>query len=111
MSAQLAPVRLFRAVMSAERNQIEETGTLENVPGIEIKYFATTEVGASRYAQKAYGRFGELEPYDIIEVEVDLSLLEERITVDRDIETVVLDSKQLIGLAPKILRYCLIGGL
>ncbi len=91
--------------MEAETDQIRTTGILRNPDGIEVKYFATSETGANRYAQLAFGRFGDESSYDIIRVEVSSALLDDIFTVDSNIGTVVLSSDQLVGLSPELLNY------
>lgn len=82
---------------------------MENPIGIEVKYFATGEGGACAYARMAFGKFGDTDPYYIIRVEVPVSLKVDILTVDDNIETVVLNSEQLIGLVPDLLDYCMRG--
>jgi hypothetical protein len=109
MTTKGGKITIFRAVLPAELMQIDQTETLEKPIGIETKYFAISQEGASAYARKAFGKFGDTEPYTIIKVDVPLSLTIDTLTVDANIDTVVLSSVQLIGLVPELLDYCLRG--
>lgn len=100
-------VEIFRAVMEEEKAQIGTTNLLQNPFGIENKYFALTENGANSYAQMAFGRLGDDSPYYIIKVVVPESLTGDRFFVDGGIESIVLETEQLVGLEPEILNYSL----
>ncbi len=100
-------VILFRAVMEGEHAQIHDTNTLQNPGGIESKYFATSERGANSYAKLAFGRFGDESPYYIIRVAVPSALIQDILSVDGGIGTVVLQTEQLIGLVPEMLNVCM----
>jgi hypothetical protein len=53
-------VSLYRAVRPNEVIQIQNTSKLENIRGIERKYFSTTYEGAKQYAYMAEKGFGDL---------------------------------------------------
>ena len=92
---------LYRAVMPAERASIEREGRFTVIRGIETKYFATTEQGASTYAARAAWAFGD-GPFTIYRTSIPSGLITEtmRVLVDGVISTLVVQDEMLHCLSP-----------
>jgi hypothetical protein len=91
---------LYRAVSPAELKQIQMTKTFVNPPGIESKYFATTQPGAAAYAKMANKAFGE--SYAVVRTDIAKSQItpDMRATVDRGIAAVAVPTAKLNALSP-----------
>ncbi|WP_157966674.1 hypothetical protein, partial [Fastidiosibacter lacustris] len=100
-------VDVFRAVKPDELADIRKTGALNNLPGLEGKYFTTSAESAASYAKQAVKAFGD-PPYTIVKSQVPRSVLNQpgiSATVDRGIPACVLPNKNLPGLVPQVLNY------
>lgn len=92
-------VSLYRAVRPEEVIQIRNTGKLENIRGIEKKYFSTTYEGAKRYASMAEKGFGD-QPYKIVETKIPKIIYESlphdlKEVVDNGIHAVLIPTESL----------------
>ncbi|HIE0436647.1 TPA: RHS repeat-associated core domain-containing protein, partial [Proteus mirabilis] len=108
-TSQLNPetVDLYRAVGPDELNNIKQTNTFSNPPGIETKYFTTSGESASEYGKKAVLGFGD-EPYTIVKTSVPKNLISDPkfyAEVDGGIPAYVLPSEIIAGLKPNVLNY------
>jgi RHS repeat-associated protein len=98
---------LWRAVKDSELQDILNTNQFRNIPGLESKYFATTEQAAASYAKQAVNGFKD-PPYTIVQTSIPKKLVtsEMRLTVDNDVTSIVLPDRLLPNLAPpKALPY------
>lgn len=101
-------IELFRAVRPEELNQILNTSTFQNIPGMaEGKYFSTTLEGAKQYAEMAEKVFGD-PPYTIVRTSVPKSVITDvmKADVDRGIDTLVIPPANLKELTvPQVLEH------
>ncbi len=96
-------IPLFRAVNPAELSDIEATRGFRNPFGTEVKYFSTTEEGASSYAQQTSGTGFYQGPYTIVQTTAPADILNNPLltsTVDRGISTVTDPTETLPQLGP-----------
>ncbi len=103
-------VSLYRAVKPDEVIQINTTGKLENIRGIERKYFSTTYDGAKQYASMAEKGFGD-QPYKIVETKISKIIFESlpsdlKEIVDNGIQAVLIPTESLDVLSsPQFLDH------
>ena len=98
---------MFRAVTLDEALDIRDRGCFANPPGLEVKYFATTRLGAERYAALAAAAFGD-GPFVIMSTAIDAVLIDPSfcVLVDGSIETVTVPTNILYLLqAPPELDF------
>lgn len=100
---------LYRAVGPAELADIQATGELRSLAGLEGKYFTTSAEAASSYARQAVRAFGD-PPYTLIRTEVPNSIFRglTPVTVDRGIPAWLIPNSRLAGLTPKVLDFMVI---
>lgn len=103
---------LYRAVGPAELADIQATGALRSIAGLEGKYFTTSAEAASSYAKQAVRAFGD-PPYTLIRTDVPNSIFRglTPVSVDRGIPAWVIPNDRLPGLIPKYLDSMPIPGL
>ncbi|KAF0845145.1 RHS repeat-associated core domain-containing protein [Nocardia caishijiensis] len=107
---------LYRAVLQAELEQILDTRRFSNPEGIESKYFALTEEGASAYARGMFAAFPEEGPYTIVRTIVNRNDIPEISRIDNLADAgvgdaIALPTSVLSQLGrPRILPYGLTGG-
>ena len=92
--------RLFRAVLTAELNDLKRLSAFRNPLGSEVKYFALNEWHASIYADLASTRFDE-GPYFLVATWLPTGLLipEYRVAIEYGIVAVVLPTDLLGSLS------------
>ena len=97
---------LYRAVGPTELANINKTGALTNIAGIEGKYFTTSAADASAYAKQAVRAFGDA-PYTTIQTQVPNGLLKglSPATVDGGIPAWVLPTDRLKNLVPNVVDH------
>jgi len=98
---------LYRVVTAAELDDIRRSGAFRNPFGIENKYFAIAAEGATSYAQQAYKAFGD-GPFTMVETTIPTRSItsDMRVTVDRNIATVLVPTPKLSQLSPPhVLSY------
>ena len=98
---------LYRMVTAAELDDIRRSGAFRNPFGIENKYFAIAAEGATSYAQQAYKAFGD-GPFTMVETTIPTRSItpDMRVTVDRNIATVIVPTPKLSQLSPPhVLSY------
>ncbi len=90
--------------MPDERAAIEATGAFSNIDGIETKYFSRTLEGARTFARMATVAFGD-GPFSIVRTRIRTSLIahDMRVTVDGNIETIVVPTHLLDCLGPPVI--------
>jgi hypothetical protein len=107
-------VDLYRAVKPEELNQIKQTGTFKNLPGMaEGKYFSTNLEGAKQYAEMAEKAFGD-DPYAFVKTSVPKSAITDlmKVSVDSGIDSIVLSNDYLPMLStPEILDRAFVESL
>jgi RHS repeat-associated protein len=103
---------LFRAVGPAELADIQSTGVLRSIAGLEGKYFTTSAEAASSYARQAVRAFGD-PPYTLIRVDVSNRIFRglTPATVDSGIPAWVIPNSRLPGLSPQVLDVMPVPGL
>jgi RHS repeat-associated protein len=103
---------LFRAVGPAELADIQSTGVLRSIAGLEGKYFTTSAEAASSYARQAVRAFGD-PPYTLIRVDVSNRIFRglTPATVDSGIPAWVIPNSRLPGLSPQVLDIMLVPSL
>lgn len=95
---------LYRTVGPAELADIQASGALRSIAGLEGKYFTTSAEAASSYARQAVRAFGD-PPYTLIRTDVPNSIFRglTPATVDSGIPTWVIPNNRLPGLTPQVL--------
>lgn len=68
-AAESGTTTLYRAVQSAELDDIQATNMFRNLGSAEGKYFTTSAEAASSYAKQAVNAFGD-SPYTLIQTRV-----------------------------------------
>ena len=112
LSAARGTSTLFRAVGPDELADIQSTGALRSIAGLEGKYFTTSAEAASSYARQAVRAFGD-PPYTIIRVNVSNDIFRglTPATVDGGIPAWVIPNSRLPGLTPQVLDVMPIPGM
>lgn len=104
-----AMTTLYRGVMPAELESIEQTGQFLNLGSAEGKYFSMTAEGVSSYAKQAVMSFGDA-PYTMVQTLIPTNLLSPQmmVTVDRGIQAVVVPDFLLPNMTPNIMPYMVV---
>ena len=100
-------INIYRAVSPNELRNIQQTGAFSSLPGLQGKYFTTSENAAASYARQAVNGFGD-PPYTIVSAKISESVLRQpgiSAEVDRGIPAYVIPNGNLPGLTPYILNY------
>ncbi|MGB8930852.1 MAG: RHS repeat-associated core domain-containing protein, partial [Anaeromyxobacteraceae bacterium] len=94
---------LYRGVMPAELQSIEETGEFINKGSAEGKYFSTTAEGVSSYAKQAVTAFKD-PPYTMVTTQIQTSAITPSMqaSVDGGIPAVVVPNALLPSLTPAV---------
>ncbi|WUR15001.1 hypothetical protein E7V67_007805 [[Empedobacter] haloabium] len=95
-------MKLYRAVGADELADLRLFHRLRNPDGIVVKYFTLSEDEAVWFARQASAAFGA-PPYAIIRVEIGVDCIPVA-HVDRGVSVVLLNSRQLAGLTPVVIR-------
>ncbi|AXA91684.1 hypothetical protein [Massilia sp. YMA4] len=95
-------MKLYRAVGPDELADLRLFHRLRNPDGVVVKYFTLSEDEAVWFARQACAAFGD-PPYAIIRVEIGVDCIPVA-HVDRGVSVVLLNSRQLAGLVPVVIR-------
>lgn len=107
MSTNYAAKECFR--LSGRHTIGTENAITPSPSGSIAKHFSTTEEGAAKYAQQAYGKFGDTSPYTIVRVEAPTSVIDQAPYLDRGVPTVTVQNELLPKLGvPKPIDHALI---